>query len=175
MNKILLFTLHKASTGVDIFFSLIFSYFCRLVAAYRGIHMFYIHPHHTHFYQTVSDMIKLFFKTCMYTPRYTSTQMTLLVHFSLSLSCNFIFQILSGTVNLFIDICYISVQIVINSNNRFFHSAYLQSLPRKATTIEIHKNITQWLHVISATLFDSQMSIDAGIARGTRKILVFPI
>jgi len=28
-----MFTLHKTSTGVDIFFSLIFSYFCFFVAA----------------------------------------------------------------------------------------------------------------------------------------------
>jgi hypothetical protein len=30
-----MFTLHKTSTGVDIFFSLIFSYFCFFVAAWN--------------------------------------------------------------------------------------------------------------------------------------------
>ena len=40
----------------------------------------------------------------------------------------------------------------------------LQSLPWEAASVEVHENIAQTLHVISATLLNSKVGVDGGIS-----------
>ena len=43
--------------------------------------------------------------------------------------------------------------------------SYLESLPRQTASVEVHEDIAQGFHVVSPTLLNAQVSIDAGIAR----------
>lgn len=52
---------------------------------------------------------------------------------------------------------------------------YFETLPRKSSTVEIHEDITERLHVISSTLLDALVSVDACIASCTRQVLVVTI
>ena len=50
-----------------------------------------------------------------------------------------------------------------------------QTLPRQSSSDEVHQNVAQTLHVVSAALLDPEMRVNAGVARRTRKILVFSV
>jgi len=51
----------------------------------------------------------------------------------------------------------------------------LEPLPRKHASEEVHDNITNAFHVISAGLLNSQVSVDGGIAGGSSQILSFSV
>ena len=41
---------------------------------------------------------------------------------------------------------------------------YLQSLPRKAASVEVHEDVPQALHVVPPALLNAQVCIDGGIS-----------
>ena len=43
--------------------------------------------------------------------------------------------------------------------------SYLQSLPWQATSIEVHEDVPQALHVVPPALFNAQVCIDGGISK----------
>jgi len=51
----------------------------------------------------------------------------------------------------------------------------LQSLPRKATSVEVHENISQALHVIPPTLLNAQVCIDGGISGSAGQVFVLSV
>ena len=51
----------------------------------------------------------------------------------------------------------------------------LQALPRQGTTIEVHQDVTERLHVVSSTLLNAEMGVDACVPRRARQILVFAV
>ena len=54
-------------------------------------------------------------------------------------------------------------------------STHLEPLPGQAAPVEVHEHIAQRLHVVSPTLLDAQVGVDAGIARRPRQVLVFSV
>ena len=50
-----------------------------------------------------------------------------------------------------------------------------EPLPRQSPSHEVHKYVTQRLHVVPATLLNTQVGIDGGVASGTSQVLVFPV
>ena len=50
-----------------------------------------------------------------------------------------------------------------------------QTLPWQSSRDEVHQNVTQTLHVVSAALLDTEMCVNAGVSRRTRKVLVFSV
>lgn len=51
----------------------------------------------------------------------------------------------------------------------------LEALPRKSTTKEVHQNVGKRLEIITASLFDTQVSVNGSVTCSTRQILVLPI
>mmetsp|Transcript_16937 Transcript_16937/g.33938 ORF Transcript_16937/g.33938 Transcript_16937/m.33938 type:complete len:319 (+) Transcript_16937:608-1564(+) len=50
-----------------------------------------------------------------------------------------------------------------------------QALPRQATAVEVHEHISEGLQIITTTLLDTQMRVDARVPRCPRQILVLPV
>ena len=50
-----------------------------------------------------------------------------------------------------------------------------EPLPWQRAAIEVHEDISERLHVVSARLFDAQVGVDAGVTRRSGQIFVFPI
>lgn len=50
-----------------------------------------------------------------------------------------------------------------------------QSLPWQGATVEVHEHKAERLKVVTATLFDSEMCVDGGVARGTGEVLVLSV
>lgn len=46
-----------------------------------------------------------------------------------------------------------------------FFSRGFEPLPRQRAAIEVHEDISERLHVVSARLFDAQVGVDAGVTR----------
>ena len=46
-----------------------------------------------------------------------------------------------------------------------FLSCSLQSLPWQATSVEVHEDVPQALHVVPSALFNAQVCIDGGISK----------
>jgi len=51
----------------------------------------------------------------------------------------------------------------------------LETLPRERATEEIHKNVSERFEVVAARLFNTQMSVDGGVASSTGQVLVLSI
>lgn len=56
-----------------------------------------------------------------------------------------------------------------------FQRIRLEALPRKASTQEIHKHMTECFQVVAPALFFAQMSADAHVPRGAGQALMFSI
>ena len=50
-----------------------------------------------------------------------------------------------------------------------------QTLPRKCAGDKIHQNITKRFHVISPTLFNTEVCVDASISGCSGKVFVFSV
>ena len=53
--------------------------------------------------------------------------------------------------------------------------ANLEALPWKRSSVEVHEDVSQGLHVVSSTLLNAQVGIDTGIASCPGQVLVFPV
>lgn len=51
----------------------------------------------------------------------------------------------------------------------------LESLPRERATKEVHEDVSKGLEIIAASLLDTQMGVDGGVASGTGEVLVLPV
>jgi len=51
----------------------------------------------------------------------------------------------------------------------------LEALPRQWATVEVHKNIAKWLHIVSSALFNTEMCVDTRVPSRARQILVFTV
>lgn len=51
----------------------------------------------------------------------------------------------------------------------------LQSLPRESASKEVHENVGERFQIIAASLLDTQMSIDRGVASSTGQIFVLSV
>ena len=52
---------------------------------------------------------------------------------------------------------------------------YLEALPGQTAAVEVHQYVAEGLHIVPATLFYPQVSVDAGVAGCTRQVLVLPV
>ena len=52
---------------------------------------------------------------------------------------------------------------------------YLEALPWQTAAVEVHQYVAERLHVVPATLFYPQVSVDAGVAGCPRQVLVLPV
>jgi hypothetical protein len=50
-----------------------------------------------------------------------------------------------------------------------------QALPGKNASEKVYKDIPEGLHVITSTLLNAKMSVDAGVAGSAGQVLVFPV
>lgn len=51
----------------------------------------------------------------------------------------------------------------------------LKSLPWQWASVEVHKNISQWLKIVTPALFTAQMCVDTGIPRRTGQVLIIAV
>ena len=51
----------------------------------------------------------------------------------------------------------------------------LEALPRQWSTVEVHKNISKWLHVVSSALLNTKVCVDARVPSRPCQVLVFTV
>ncbi len=50
-----------------------------------------------------------------------------------------------------------------------------EALPREGPGDKVHEDVPERLHIVASTLFNAQVSVDAGVASCAGQILVFPV
>ena len=50
-----------------------------------------------------------------------------------------------------------------------------QALPRQSPCDEVHKDVSQRLHVVPPTLFDTEVCVDGSVAGSASQVFVFPV
>jgi len=56
-----------------------------------------------------------------------------------------------------------------------FLGSSLETLPREGAAEEVHEDVSERFEVIAASLFNTQMSVDGGVASGTSQVLVLSV
>ena len=48
-------------------------------------------------------------------------------------------------------------------------------MPWQTTPVEVHEDVAEGLHVVTAALLDAEVSVDAGVAGSTGQVLVLAV
>jgi len=51
----------------------------------------------------------------------------------------------------------------------------LESLPGQTSSVEVHQDVAQRLHVVTSALFNTEMGVDGGVPGSSGQVLVLPV